>query len=778
LALRDATGGLFFAGALAALVGVLGIFLLTPLPAPPPAASYGAVFLDRDGRILRVYLSAADQWYLPPDPLSAVPAKLRAAVLRAEDRDFFRHPGFDPAAIVRAAGQNLRAGRIVSGASTITMQVARILDPKPRTLPAKALELLEAIRLELAHTKGDILRLYLEHAPYGGNVVGYRAAALRYFGKLPEALSWAECATLAVLPRAPGLVSPDLDSGALRSVRDGLLRDLRDDGEIDEVSYRASLEEAVPAASRRFSVEAPHFTEMLRSREGIRDGVVRTTLDVEVQHRVEETVRAQFGYLGLLGIRNAAAIVAETKTGRIRAYVGSQDFGDAAGQGQVDGVVAPRSSGSILKPFLYALAMDAGLLLPQTMIDDVPTHFGAFHPQNVGFTYSGLVSAQDALVRSLNVPAVRLLERYGYRDFYVFLRGAGMSTLFRPPEDYGLTLILGGAETTLYDLAGMYRGLARGGVFEGLRAVEGPSAAAAPSRLLSPGACDLTLDMLRELKRPGLEAWWRSFASSRPVAWKTGTSYGNRDAWALGVDPEWVVGIWVGNFSGEENANLQSASCSAPLLFDVLATLPRVAGPSWFARDPADVRSERICLDTGYVAGPDCPNTVSVPAPADAPPVEVCPYHRRVQVTLDGRYQVCSLCWTEGDHREASVLEYRPDTAQYLREQGRAVPTVPPHKPGCPARADDAALRIVYPQDGIHLILPREVTGVRQAVTARAAHRDEAETVFWYLDDVYLGSTSRRHTFALDLSPGQHRLEVIDAQGSRARVVFTADAAG
>lgn len=775
---------LTLAGALLPLIVTLLLFVLVPLPSPPPEDSYSTVFLDRNGGVLRVFLTTDEQWYLPPDPATPVPPKLRAAVIRAEDRGFGLHPGFDPVSIARALLQNLRAGRIVSGASTITMQVARILDPKPRTIPAKILEMLQSIRLELAYTKEQILRLYLDHAPYGGNVVGYRAAATRYFGKLPDALTWAECATLAVLPRSPGRVSPDLDSVALRQSRDRLLRELRDAGAMDAASCEASVAEQAPTASHPFPLEAPHFTQMLRSRERIRSGLIRTTLDIDLQKRVEEAVRAHLGYLELLGIRNAAVVVAETGSGYVRAYVGSQGFDDAAGLGQVDGVMARRSSGSILKPFLYALAMDAGLILPQSVIEDVPSNFGAFHPKNIGFTYAGLVSASDALVRSLNVPAVRLLERYGYRDFYLFLRNAGMSTLFRSPDDYGLTLVLGGAEATLYELARMYRGLARGGVFEGLRFTE--EGARVPGivlpRLLSPGACALTLDMLRELKRPGLEAWWESFASSRPVAWKTGTSYGNRDAWAVGVDPEWTVGVWVGNFTGEENANLQSGSCSAPLLFDVLAVLPRDAtterAQTWFSWEPEELGIERVCLDTGYLAGPACPATAYVPAPSHAEPLPICPFHRSAQLTLDGRYQVCSLCWEGDDHHEVSLLTYPPDVAQYLREQGRAVPPVPPHKPGCPSLSDEAVLRIVYPGEGLHLLVPREVTGERQSVTARAAHREETETLYWYLDEVYLGSTSKRHAMSLELRAGRHVLEVIDAQGNRARSSFTAGPPG
>jgi penicillin-binding protein 1C len=384
------------------------------------------------------------------------------------------------------------------------------------------------------------------------------------------------------------------------------------------------------------------------------------------------------------------------------------------------------------------------------------------------------VSSSEALIRSLNIPAVALLERYGYRDFYQFLVDAGLGTLFRAPEDYGLTLILGGAETTLRDLVSLYRGLGRLGVFEPLvtleNTVDGRTREGA-TRLLSPGSSALTLNILRELRRPGLEAWWERFSSTRELAWKTGTSYGNRDAWAVGVDPTWTVGVWVGNFSGESNPNLLSSATSAPLLFDVVASLPR-GSAGWFTPDPTAFRLERICLDTGYVAGSACPTTAWAPAPQYAPTLEVCPYHRTIHVTTDGVWQVSSLCWTEGEHRETAVLSLPADVAQYLREQGRIVPALPPWKPGCPVEVQGGEIGIVYPTQGIVLAVPRDMSGLPQQVTARAAHQVDTESIYWYLDDVYLGLTTRRHAMPLELAPGDHLLEIVDSRGNRARVAF------
>ena len=431
------------------------LYFLHPLPRPLFAPDYSTLILDSEGRLLRAFLNEGEQWCFPPDSSLAVPLKLRAAVLRFEDRRFYGHPGVDPLALGRALYQNVAAGQVRSGASTLTMQVARLMRPKPRTLFNKALETLLALRIELHTPKEEILRLYLDHAPYGGNIVGYRAASRRYFRKQPGELTWSEAATLAVLPNAPGLVSPTADPRRLAQKRNRLLAGLQRAGYFDAETLRLAVAEPVPERAFPLPVTAPHLSRALAS--GRRGRIVRTTLDAGLQRDLEALVARHLRHLDHLGIGNGAALLVETGSGKVRAWVGSRDFFDPEHQGQVDGVVAPRSSGSLLKPFLYALSMDEGLVLPGTLVKDVPTYYHGFSPRNADESYDGLVRAEEALVRSLNVPAVRLLRRYGLFNFYRFLQDAGVSTLVRPADDYGLPLILGGAEVTLRDMARLFR---------------------------------------------------------------------------------------------------------------------------------------------------------------------------------------------------------------------------------------------------------------------------------------------------------------------------------
>ncbi len=755
---------------------VFAVFLLsvilTPVPDPLFPARYSTVVTDRNGRIMRAFLNPDQQWLLPPEPDMPVPKKLKQALLTAEDRWFYQHPGINPFSVARAAWQDISARRIVSGASTLTMQLARISKPKPRTVPNKLVEMLQAIKIEWRYGKETILRMYLDHAPFGGNIIGIRAAAWKTFGKAPEKLTWGQAATLAVLPNAPGLISPKNGHKLLKEKRDRLLRKLFKRKIIDAATLRNSLAEPVPAESQPFPVVAPHLGRSLQTRFPGR--TISTTIDPDIQRTTQALTRNYLNYLKNNGIRNGAVLVVETKSGKIRAYIGSQDFFDEKAAGQVDGVQAPRSTGSILKPFLYGLSMDEGFILPDTVMLDIPSHYGSFTPANADHSYSGLVTAREALTQSLNIPAVRLLNAFGVRDFYSFLKQGGMTTLFRPPGAYGLPLVLGGAEAKLIDLARLYRGLGRGGVFSPLIVLKdhGQNPSLPEEHLISPGACWLTLNILRNLKRPGAEYYWELFQNQWPIAWKTGTSYGQRDAWAVGVSPKWTVAVWIGNFNGAGNPEIGGAMTAGPLLFNIFNSLPKENAPAWFPRPLHGLKKVTVCRETGYAAGPDCPQTVESDAPLDSQFYKTCPWHRTVTVTNDEKLSVCSLCWKPGAHKQAKRLIYPPEVIQLLRKRGIEINRVPPHRPTCPSQESIDPLSITYPGINTRIFLPRDFGGQYQKILCRVSHRQTNVTVFWYLDDHYLGQTRGTHEKAILSNPGWHTLSVVDEIGNRSSVRF------
>ncbi len=749
-------------------VGIVALlFLLTPTPRF--AEDYGALVLDRSGRPLSVFLAPDQQWRLPVDSL---PEKYRRALLLYEDRRFYLHPGVDPLSLAHAVFQCLGAGRYVRGASTIPMQIARLSQPKERTLLNKGLEIVQALKLSLLLSKREVLHLYASRAPMGGNTVGLEAACLRWLGKSPGMISWSEAALLAVLPNSPSLIHLDRQREALRDKRDRLLHKLHAAGALDRDDLAEALAEPLPGESQPMPFEAPQACRWLL--ETHPEPVIRSSLDLLLQREVQAALRDHMQALGRFGITNAAALVTETATGRVLAYVGSADFFSTQDQGQVDGVRAARSTGSLLKPFLYGALFDRGDILPQSLIKDVPAFFGSFVPVNAGNEYSGMVPAGQALLRSLNVPAVMMLQQYGIGEFQDLLQQAGMSTLFRSPDDYGLTLILGGAEGTLWEMCGLYRMLGRGGFRSPLSlSPEGADSTEKQPRILSAGACWQVLEILKDLHRPDNEYYWRQFENQRLVAWKTGTSFGQRDAWAIGVSPRWTVGVWVGNFDGLGNPELGGARSAGPLLFKILARLPRAGALEWFTRPEYDLRRVKICSATGFPASSRCPRTEWAEMPAGASPGRMCPYHIVCRLDSAGD-QTCSLCWGSGPLRTDTLLIFQPDAAEYLRKHGYRADELPRHRQSCPTQAGENPLQIVYPPSGSGIWIPRGSGGEPQKVVLKAAHSNSTATVHWYVDGRYLGATGGLHELAVFLPRGEHRLTLVDLEGHRRTVTFTA----
>lgn len=757
------------AALIALLVGTMiaaVAYACVTLPGPLFTTDYSTVVLDEHGAILRAFLNSQEQWILPDDG-SPIPEKLKIAVITFEDKRFESHLGVDPLAVLRAVYQNIRHGGRVSGASTITMQVARLMRPKERTVRNKLLEMAQAVAIELSYSKDEILKAYLMHAPYGGNIIGYRTASLRYFGKEPGKLSWAEAATLAVLPNNPGHINPIQNPEGLRRKRDGLLLALHQAGHIDEATYSLAVAEPVPQGQHAFPLSAPHLAERLARNSS--DTVIRTTIDKDIQDLATVLLKAHIGGLARHGVENGAVLIADTATGAVKAYVASHDYFDKERAGMVDGVQMKRSSGSILKPFLYALAMDEGLIVPESVLPDIPTSYGGFTPHNADGSFAGVVRVREALTRSLNAPAVHLLSEYGVENFYSFLTKAG-SRLTRQPHEYGLSLILGSSESSLWELACLYRGLGTMGRSWDIHVLPG-AAGNREKQLISPGAAYLVLDILKDVRRPGLEGNWRAYPSSSPLAWKTGTSYGSRDAWAVGVSPQWTIAVWVGNFSGGSVSGLTGVDSAGPLLFQVFNRLPKDPYGLWFARPEADLVEVSVSPATGYRLQGVAQNTARAQAPASAKPLRYSPYERTLFVTGDERMMVCSLCWDRQDVKTIQKVVYPLEIARHLGGAARQY-VLPPHNPDCPALAGENPISITYPQPSSLIFIPRGADGQYQQIKLEALHASQGKGLFWYLDGTYLGQTRGIHHQAVSLEPGSHILYLVDEDGYAKTVSF------
>ena len=593
---------------LSLMIGLGGALLLLTIPNPLFSNTYSTLLYSKDGDLLGARIAPDGQWRFPQ--ADTLPDKFKRCLITFEDKRFYYHPGIDPAAMARAIRLNLTSGTVRSGGSTLTMQLARIAQGnQSRTILQKLKEIVWAMLLECRYSKEEILCLYAAHAPFGGNVVGAETASWRYFGRALDNLSWAESATLAVLPNSPALIHPGRNRERLRKKRDRLLARLYEEGIIPEMEYGLALMEPLPDKPLPLPNLAPHLLDRLASQQpGQR---LQSSIDGGLQRIANEIVDRYAQTYKSNHIYNLAAIVAEVESGRVLAYVGNASIDNISGRGeQVDIITSPRSTGSVLKPFLYAAMLNEGFLLPSTLLNDTPLNINGFTPQNFNRSYYGAVPAHVAIERSLNVPLVRMLSDYNTGRFMELLKKLGMTTLRFSESHYGASLILGGAEGTLWDLAGMYGSMARvlghyhayNGRYNPadihaltpfMTPTEKPIESISDPRLsdqspLSHAALWFTAEALSALNRPEEEADWQQFNSMKKIAWKTGTSYGSRDAWAIGFTPRYVVGVWCGNASGEGRAGLTGVGYAAPVLFDLFSLLP---DGEWF--DNALLRAGR-----------------------------------------------------------------------------------------------------------------------------------------------------------------------------------------
>lgn len=752
------------------------VAFLVCLPEPLFADPVSTVLLARDGELLGARIAADQQWRFPR--IEALPEKYHAALLEFEDKRFHLHPGVDPLALARAAFLNLKHGRTVSGGSTISMQVIRLArGNRERTYLEKLVEIILALRLELRYSKREILELYASHAPFGGNVVGLEAASWRYFGRTPDRLSWAESCMLAVLPNSPALIHPGRNRDALLEKRDRLLRQLHRRGALDALEFRLALAEPLPAKPVPLPRSAPHLLETLLARSP--DGSVRfaTTLDRRLQLAAQDIVARHARELGAQGIRNVAALVIDNRTSEVLAYVGNSftDIADADGMA-LDIVRRPRSTGSTLKPFLFAAMLQSGEVLPKTLVPDVPSRYSGYMPENYDRHYRGAVPAQVALAKSLNVPAVYMLHRYGVDRFYDFLRHMGMSTLFRKPDEYGLTLILGGAEGSLWDLAGMYSNLALiaswpvaypGATYKELKVLRHDTGLTKRAIEISPAVAWMTMNALLEVNRPGIESYWRNFDSSRKIAWKTGTSYGLRDAWAIGATAEHTVAVWAGNADGEGNPALTGLAAAAPVMFDLFGQLEPA---EWFPRPVSHMKRVEVCRNDGYLANGHC-EAETIWVPGESHFQQLSPNNITVHLDEAGRWRVHSGCEQVSRMRHRNWFVLPPGQEHYYKRAHADYVPLPDYRSDCrevaAAEGEEGPIDLLYPSPGTRIYIPTDLAARKSRAVFEAVHRDPGAVLFWHLDDTYLGSTRAIHQQALDIGPGLHHVVVVDRKGNR-----------
>lgn len=728
------------------------IYFIFCLPKNLFDTPYSTVVEDTNGDVLMAHIASDGQWRFPAS--DSVPAKFATALITFEDKRFYNHWGVSFMSLSRAMIQNLKAKRVVSGGSTLSMQVIRMSRQRTgKSIWDKLKEMVMAFRLETRYSKDEILSLHAAHAPFGGNVVGLEAASWRYFGHSGKQLSWGEASMLAVLPNAPSLMHLSKNRSQLRAKRDRLLKRLFDRGEITELEYQTALEEELPQSPKPLPQMTPHYMAFL-SNHGYQGKRYRSTIDKDLQQEVNNIVQRRYQVNSSHGINNACVLVLDVESKDVLAYTGNTPCKEEDKK-HVDIIQAPRSTGSILKPFLYALTMENGELTPNMLLADYPTRINGYAPENYESNYAGLVPASEALARSLNIPAVRLLSDYGVPRFKSNLEELGLSTLFRPANEYGLALILGGAEANIWDLGHAYAEMAA--------AASGSES----SGLISSGVAWEILNAMSSVNRPQIEQYWNRFEGREKIAWKTGTSFGARDAWAIGLTQKYVVAVWVGNATGEGVTGMTGSNTAAPVLFDVFQYLPDT---TWFEQPTRSMKGIDVCAASGQRASQFCSSTQRRWVPRPCLALAQCPWHKQIHVSRKTGERVFAQCAEPGEMKQKVYMVIPAIAEQYYKMNHPEYETLPKFRASC--LSGDKDFELTYPLPNSSLQIPRLITGGLGQLVFEAAHRQSAAEIFWYLDDEFLTTTKDVHQVQCQPSKGKHVLSITDASGIRIQRSF------
>ena len=749
---------------------------------------FSTVLYAKDGSLLGARIANDFQWRFPTSTI--LPQKFETCLIEFEDKNFFRHPGVNPFSIARAIKQNISNGKTISGGSTLSMQVIRLSEQgKARTIFRKFLEMNKALRLELRYSKEEILQLYYTHAPFGGNIVGIETASYRYYGRNPEELSWAEAAILAVLPNAPSLIYPGKNQSKLIAKRNRLLEKLKEKGIIDELT--CTLAKAEPAPDKFISLPnlAPHLLQKT-IHDGHKGEQITSTIQKETQIKTLSIANKYSSLLIQNGVNNVAILVLDIRTNDVLAYVGNTGIRLADNNADVDIIQAKRSTGSLLKPFLYALMQHEGYILPKTLVADYPIFLDGFAPKNFDNKYSGAISADVALYKSLNIPAVLELREYGLEKYLSNLKRFGLFQKSKPAAHYGLSLVLGAGEESMWNLARGYSSLGRSVYFYNrfngdkkylnnafceLNYLSNSKNKEAKENSIpiNAAAAWVTLEAMTKTVRPYSESNWQYYDSGKKVAWKTGTSFGNRDAWAIGLSGNYLVAVWTGNADGEGRPGLTGASSSAPIMFDVFQSLPN---GNWFKEPSQELIQQKTCSQSGMRAGQYCKEITTEKACEKSNNTQTCKYHVPIMLDKTNTFRVHSDCYSVLEMQKKVFFVLPPIMAYYYESANLIFDKVPAYSAECKTKLPTLHnMEMIYPLENTRIKIIRDLDGEEVKTVFELAHHQPNTSVYWHLDGEFLGTTKNHHKIELLAKPGKHIIHAIDENGEQVQVAFIVD---
>lgn len=739
-----------------------------PLPFSSLHKKPSTFVYDRNGQLMRCFISS-DQYWRQPVKLDGISTLLVKSVLACEDRWFYYHPGVNVVSLISAAIDNIKAGKIVRGGSTITMQIARMTEPKPRTIKSKIVEIFRAFQLEFHFSKGELLEIYFNNAPYGGNIEGIGAASYFYFGKPPGQLTPAQAAMLTALPNSPTVLCPGKNIRNCYSARDRVLDVMLGRNIISEQQYREARLEKIDSIKTKTPFYAPHLCRDIAIENPDRCEII-STIDLSIQNVCAGILKKYEYQLKSKNISNAAVVVIDNKSSEILALVGSLDFFDNKNHGQINGALACRSPGSALKPFAYALAMEKGIVSPNMYLADLPVYYSGYSPQNYDGSYRGVVSVSDALRLSLNVPAVNVCAETGLNSFFELLKKGGISTLKGKYFDYGLPLVLGSCDIKLIELTNLYSVFANGGIYKPYKLIKNDSMQKYDT-LFSTPVCYIIAEILAELTRPEFPSSWEFSANIPKIAWKTGTSYGRKDAWSIGFNPQYAIGVWAGNFSAEPSPELVGAETAAPILFDIFTSISSKIEGGWFTQ-PDNIGIRDVCSVSGKLPGPYCPSTIEEYYIRSVSPTSRCDIHQQIIVDSKSGYKMCRFCSSgkECDHKVYEI--WPPEISTWFKKTGFQVEVVPQHNPDCRGTCYGDRPIINSPKPDVDYVIRTYVPIQQQGILLDASVTSGSNRIYWFVDGGLFGSVLPGAKIFYLPEPGYHNITCSDDQGRSSSITL------
>jgi penicillin-binding protein 1C len=694
----------------------------------PDKIEYSTIITDNKGELLNAYLTQDQKWRMKTE-LEEISPLLRKTIVAKEDKYFYSHPGVNPFAVTRAFFKNLFRMKVTSGASTITMQVARALEPGKRNIWSKLREMFRAFQLEWKYSKKEILQLYLNLVPYGGNIEGVKSASLLYFKKNPDHLSLAEITALSIIPNRPSSLVLGKNNDLIIKERNRWLQKFADDKIFTSKEIEDALAEPLMATRNTVPHYAQHISYKLKQQGG---HSIQTHIDLNTQLKTEKLVEDYSRSQRLRNIKNAAVIIIDNKTHNVISYVGSSDFADTTDGGQVNGADAIRQPGSTLKPLLYAMCFDEGLLTPKMTMTDVPVNYAGYAPENYDQKFNGYVTVEYALEHSLNIPAVKCLKLLGNEKLIQKLSSCNFKQIRKDQNKLGLSMILGGCGTSLEELTGLFSSFANNGVYFS------PSYSMNDTlhkrvNMVSDAAAYMVNNILSKVNRPDFPLSWSATEKMPKIAWKTGTSYGRRDAWSIGYNKNYTVGVWSGNFSGVGVADLSGANIATPLLFKIFNTIDYDSDVEWFT-PPKDCEQRQVCSETGLLPADHCSRLIMDEFIPLISPTKQCNNVQEVLLSADEKISYCKSCVPETGYKKKMMKIVEPDMQAFFSEQGISYEKIPPHNENCEVIFKGNAPAITSPGNGSEYLLSKK-NPEPLMLTCKTAN--DVSKVYWYIDDKF-----------------------------------------